>query len=162
MAKLELGTNYEVEEDSDDLIIRHANNGEILKYDESADQISTVKDFASVSTEEAQFPVQGANDVSNSRNFNTWYQNTSGYPYMIEVTVASSDANDPHWIDSRANLNDSQKNNTISYFRQKSEAGFVQLITHSFIVPDKHYYKLQSFGDGSINNWSEGKIGRAS
>jgi len=51
MVVFDFGNDYEIDEDSNgDFVIRHDQNGEVLKYDESADKISTLKQLESLRT----------------------------------------------------------------------------------------------------------------
>lgn len=48
MADIELGDDYTVQEDgSNDFVITHATNGDVLKYDASANEISTLQGYES-------------------------------------------------------------------------------------------------------------------
>lgn len=52
MSELNLGDNYDIDEDSNDnLVISHSTNGDILRYDPSTDSISTLKTIDALSTD---------------------------------------------------------------------------------------------------------------
>ena len=74
MAKAELGTNYTIEEDSNgDLVIKDGTNGDILKYDRSADELNAEKSFATdrvTTNDRVAFPADygGASDVGEAFN----------------------------------------------------------------------------------------------
>lgn len=95
MAEHELGDNYVIEEDSnDDLVIRDTTNGDVLKYDRSADAISALKSVQSLSADDLDI---GSSDfVDAGDNFGTDGMSGVG----SEFTTSSDSYNniDPVWI----------------------------------------------------------------
>jgi hypothetical protein len=139
--------------------------GEYVKswYDDQKDLIETVLSdgVQEVRTGDVEFPVEGYQEVTGSRSLNTWYQNTTGKPLKVTILVAADNSSSAFRIDSLADVNSSQNNNTVSYFRVAYDAGEVGRATHTLLVPDQHYYQLRSFGDESINTWNEQEVGTA-
>lgn len=91
-------------------------------------------------------------DVSGSRALGTIYQNTTGYQIMVNVTVRiQENVNHYAYCDSTATpsvvvseFNAVSSNANVDNFR----------FTHSFIVPDQHYYQLTA-GSAVEINWAE-------
>ena len=91
--------------------------------------------------------------VTGSRALGTTYRNTTGYQIMVNVSVQVQEGvNHYCYCDSSAT-----PTTIVSEFEAISSNANVDdfRFTHSFIVPDDHYYKVASGSSTVLRQWAE-------
>jgi hypothetical protein len=98
---------------------------------------------------------QGYVDKTASRNFNTWYQNTTGSDLDVSVTTVTD--SDSTTMAVRLNVNDTQSANQAQYPTLQNADANTRLSV-SATVPDGYYYQVVANGDDanySMDFWKE-------
>jgi len=94
-------------------------------------------------------------EVTEGRDIDTVYQNTSRYPLLVTVSVAFSSSGDAGYAHIGSTSSPSQ---VVAYFGGTSVGDFTT-IPVTFLVPANYYYKISSVaGVITLGAWSESLV----
>lgn len=133
-------------------------SGDTTRPNDDADVSAASGDFETLTTDDAQFPVEPPADISGSRSLDTWYQNTTGHPLRVTVGVVNSGAGNRAVIQMSVNSNQTQNRVDESFVTAHDASDVVARV--SVLVPDQYYYNVD-FSVGTLRKWSEQTVGQS-
>jgi hypothetical protein len=101
---------------------------------------------------------QGYTDVSSNRSKNTVYQNTTGKPIEVNVSMSYSNTGTYGYRIHVGTSSTSPQEVVVDY--DENTSGNAERMTGSVIVPDTYYYEVSddANGNATIENWFEQKL----
>jgi len=96
----------------------------------------------SVSTEQIDSKDGYGSDLSGSRSFNTWYQNTTGGDLTVQMTFQFNNAG-PARTSAKGHVSSSQSDKRVFDWQNEDGEKFDKE-TVTLFVPDQYYYKVRN------------------
>lgn len=158
--RIQLGQDYEIDDENDDLVIRHENEGDILRYNPANGftLLQQIQNVPSIATGELDHALQDGSDLSGSRSFDTEEENTTGHVLLVVVQLRVQSSGDGFDVALEVSNTSgfSFGSDAVDYVKEDADNANARF-TLQAIVPNGAFYEANAFADNdaTIESWFE-------